>query len=105
MEVAQNPFSAKNAIANRLCKPIAMALGISGLTQGAAGAARKGQADGDGFRSQAVFGLLHGSRACRSTTTLTGGLRTGRPSAVINGGADARSSAGCAGSGISKGSV
>ena len=49
MEIAQKPFSAKSAIANRLCKPIAMALGISGLAQGAAGAARKGQTDGDGF--------------------------------------------------------
>ena len=82
-----------------------MALGISGLAQGAAGAARKGQADGDGFRSQAVFGLLHGSRACRLAAALAGGFGAGRPGIFVNGSADAGCGAGGAGTGVSEGAI
>ena len=75
------------------------------LAQRTAGAARKGQADGDGFHSQAVFSLLHGSRACRLVSAFAGGFRTSGPKTVVNRGTDAGCGAGGAGTGVSEGAI
>ena len=92
----------------RICRvqpPLYLRPAHLSLAQRTAGAARKGETDGDGFRSQAVFGLLHGSRPCRLAAAFAGGFRTSGPRTVVNRGADAGCGAGGAGTGVSEGAI